>query len=303
MRSNGEEGSNHRGSSGKRRSGFRGPRRSPFFLFLHVYDVHSDYRARPPFNRPFRRPYRGPYDGSTDQLIEVQNDGRAIGPRDGRQLIDLYDGGIRQTDFVLSRFLEAARRAGALENTVLIITSDHGEEFLEHGSVLHGSSMHEELLRVPLIVKGPGVRAGTRIAEPVSIIDIAPTALSLLGVPPPDGFDGIDLSNGLRGGTVPGDRRLFAEADHRSEGAGQLQAVRAGRYKLHRDESDGSLRLFDLATDPGERTDIAREHPERVEALAADLRELTAGAVSSPRAQALSPVEIERLQSLGYLTR
>lgn len=141
----------------------------PFFLFLHVYDVHSDYRALPRFSRMFLRPYEGRFDGSTEQLIDVQDEGARIGPADIRRLIDLYDAGIRQTDMVLGQLFDLLDELELADHTLVIVTSDHGEEFFERGSVLHGSGMYDELFRVPLLVRGPGVPPGVRVPDPVEI--------------------------------------------------------------------------------------------------------------------------------------
>ncbi len=272
----------------------------PFFLFLHIYDVHSDYRSLPRFEKRFTRPYEGDFDGGTGQLIDVQDDGFPITPRDGRHLVDLYDAGIRQLDFVLRHFLAFLREQGLAERTVILITSDHGEEFLERGSVLHGSSLHQELLRVPLILRGPGVPKARRITVPASVVDIAPTALALLGVEGDVPFDGVDLTDTWESDASTA-RHLFAEADHRTANSDKLRAVRSGRYKLHHDATDDSVRLFDLATDPGEKVDIATARPKLADTLMAKLDERL-GSRRGTRAEGqLSPDQLERLRKLGYV--
>jgi arylsulfatase A-like enzyme len=84
----------------------------------------------------------------------------------------------------LGRLFDAIDRAGLRDDTLVVITSDHGEEFLEHGGVLHGGTQFDEVLRVPLILRGPGIPADTRLAEPVSVVDVLPTVLARLGLPP-----------------------------------------------------------------------------------------------------------------------
>lgn len=275
-------------------------RKEPFFLFLHLYDVHSDYRALRRFRRPFRRPYKGDFDGSTHQLVEVQDEGREINARDAQHLVDLYDAGIRQTDHVIGGFLDVLRELDLLDRTILFVTSDHGEEFLDHGNVLHGSSMHEELLRVPLIVRGPGVGKGVRVQDPVSIVDIAPTALALAGLPPVESVDGVDLSRSLTGQPLE-ERPIFAEADHRSGDSDQLQAVRLGRHKLHRDKRDGTITLYDLDDDPTEMKDISENDTELVSSLTNALDQFLGSRVETEAAGTLSDEQIERLRGLGYI--
>jgi arylsulfatase A-like enzyme len=277
-------------------------RREPFFLFVHFYDVHSHYWSLPAYEAQFLRPYGGPVDGSTAQLRAVRDGELALGKADVRHLVDLYVAGIRQLDDVLARFVGVLRSEGLLESTLLVITSDHGEEFLDHGGVMHGRTQYEEVLRVPLILAGPGVPAGVRVREPVSLVDVLPTASALLGHAAPEGLDGLDLGPLWQGPRASlGERMLFSEADWRNEEDDVLRAVRFGRWKLVHDRRTGARRLYDLARDPRERVDVQADHPELVARLAAALDELARGAREASVPGALEPEEIERLQALGYL--
>jgi len=274
----------------------------PFFLFLHFYDVHSDYASLPSYEERFRQPYDGPADGSTRQLRAVREGRASLGPDDVRHLLDLYAAGVRQMDDALARLLRALRDLGLRENTLLVVTSDHGEEFLEHEGVLHGRTQYEEVLRVPLILAGPGVPAGVRVREPVSLVDVMPTALTLLALPAPAGLDGLDLGPLFAGaGATLGERILFAEADWRNEEDDVLRAVRSGRYKLLVDRRSGARRLFDLDRDPGERVDVQADHPELARQLHAALEAFARGAREVAPPAELTPEERERLQALGYL--
>ena len=124
--------------------------------------------------------------------------------------------GIRQADEALKPVLELLENTELGERTFVWITSDHGEEFLEHGGVLHGHTHFEELIRVPLLLAGPGLPSALRVEEPVSLIDVLPTTLALLGMAPIAGLDGRDLSPLLRGeeSEIFRERILFAESDH-----------------------------------------------------------------------------------------
>jgi arylsulfatase A-like enzyme len=277
-------------------------RREPFFLFVHFYDVHSNYWSLPRYEREFLRPYGGAVDGSTAQLRAVRDGHLELGKADVRRLVDLYAAGIRQLDDVLAHFVGLLRSEGLLERTLLVVTADHGEEFLDHGGVMHGRTQYEEVLRVPLVFAGPGVPAGVRVGEPVSLVDVLPTAFAALGEPVPEGLDGRDLRPlWQRPGATLGERMLFSEADWRNAEDDVLRAVRFGRWKLVSNRRTGERRLFDLARDPRERVDVQADHPELVARLAAALDELARGAREASLPGELTPEAIERLEELGYL--
>lgn len=274
----------------------------PLFLFVHYYDVHSDYASEPAYEREFVRPYRGPADGTTAQLMAFREGKARLGPADAPHLVDLYDAGIRQMDDEVRRLVEGVRVRGLLERTLLVVTSDHGEEFFERGGVLHGRTQFQEVARVPLLVQGPGLPRGRRVGLPVSLIDVAPTVLSWLGLPAVEGLDGADLSLVLAGeeGRLAG-RVLFAEADHNNEQPDITRAVRRGPFKLLYDRLSERHRLFDLARDPGEAEDVAASHPDLVRELREQLRRFLAIRAETGTPLRLSPAELEKLKSLGYL--
>jgi arylsulfatase A-like enzyme len=276
----------------------------PFFLFLHSYDVHSDYASLPEHERAFASPYDGPADGTTAQLIAFREGRVRLSARDAPHLVDLYDAGIRQMDAELGRLLSALSAEGLAEGTLLVVTSDHGEEFFEHGGVLHGCTQYEEVVRVPLVVSGPGVAAGRRVAVPASLLDVMPTVLGRLGVAFPPGLDGEDLGGLLSGGARPGlaERVLFGEADHHNVEHDITRAARRASWKLHFNRLSGEAALFDLRSDPGERTDLAPARPEVARELRSRLdRFLLVQPAAPPPAVTLSPQEVEKLRSLGYV--
>lgn len=271
----------------------------PFLLFLHYYDVHSDFSPRAEFRAELVRPYRGTLDGTTAQLIQLRRSGTALRPNDVRHLFDLYDAEIRQLDVELGRLFAFLDETGLAENTVVVVTSDHGEEFQEHGSLLHGRTQYQELVAVPLLVRGPGVPAGIVVDDPVSIVDIAPTILGLVGARF-DGADGHDLAGLMRGdGRSPG-RELFSEADHNNAEPDMLQMIRVDGDKLVYDRLAQRARLFDLRLDPGEAQDLAETRPDRAVELLERLHRFRAGAVHPEEIAPLGEEELERLRALGY---
>jgi arylsulfatase A-like enzyme len=273
----------------------------PFFLFLHLYDLHSDYRSLSRYERMFETSAEGRMDGSTRQLRAVREGQLRPQKGDRARLLELYAASVRQVDDVLARLVRTLEDQGLMERTFLVLTSDHGEEFLEHGSVLHGRTQFDEVLRVPLILVGPGLPPGVRVREPVSLVDVMPTALALLGQPAPAGVDGVDLGPLWAGdGASLGERFLFGEADWRNEADEVLRSVRRGPFKLIHDRRNGARRLYDLVRDPREQVNVVAEHPEIGDELWAALEEFASGARASDGDTWLSTEDVERLQALGY---
>ena len=272
------------------------------FIFLHYYDVHSDYRSEPRFEALFADGYDGDIDGSVGQLAKIRL-GEVPLPTDLdlAHWIALYDAGIRQLDDELGRLFRGLRERGVEGETLIAITSDHGEEFVEHGGVLHGKTHYQEAVRIPLLLQGPNVPV-LRITTPISQVDVAPTLLALAGVPPGGAVDGRDLTPLLRGETAKFETRsIFVEADWRNEKHDIKRAVRRGPYTLHYDRLTHETELYDLRSDPGEQRDISNERPEVVEELTAVLAEFASGAVRKGPERKLMHSEAMLLKSLGYI--
>jgi arylsulfatase A-like enzyme len=288
----------------KAREFVEGAGAKPFFLFLHFYDVHTDFTPEPSYRAQFVEPYTGRLNGRTQQLIGMRNRGKVLSADDLRFLRQMYDAEIRELDDQLTTFFAWLDARSALADTLLVVTSDHGEEFQEHGGILHGRTQYQELLHVPLLLAGPGVPAARVLDTPVSGVDVTPTILALAGVPSSMARDGCDLSALWRGGTLP-ERALFGEADHTNLVDGKpvndvKAMVRRGNEKLHLDRPSGTTTLFDLAQDPAELHDLAATRPELARTLRAELERFDAGA---RRAEAISgPSETDKklLDELGY---
>jgi arylsulfatase A-like enzyme len=277
----------------------------PFFLLLHTYDVHSDYRSLPAYEAMFTRESRGRADGTTEQLTAFREGKVRLSGEDASGLEDFYVAGIRQVDEALKPVFELFEHTKLGERTFVWLTSDHGEEFFEHGAVLHGHTHFEELMRVPLLLSGPEVPSALHVEEAVSLIDVLPTTLSLLGLAPHAGLDGRDLSPLLRGeaSEVFRERILFGESNHNNEKPTVKRSARYRNFKLVRDMLLGTMRLYDLDRDPEERIDVKEEHPEMADMLLARLEQLeTAEAPMEDRLlPALDPDEADRLRALGYV--
>jgi arylsulfatase A-like enzyme len=283
--------------------------REPFFLFVHLYDTHSPYDPPRRWADLFDPAYGGRYPVFRERDLRAIAQHRApLAPRDLEHLKALYDAEVRSADESIGRLLRMLGDLGLLEDTIVVVTADHGEELYEHGTLEHGHIFNTNL-RVPLLIFAPGVGGMRRIGQPVELIDILPTVLHLLGVPPPPHIDGRPLSlDGDR--AFPGhvDSYAFSEAacgPVSREQAHCLVAVQDERWKLVMDKSAERMDLFDLANDPLEHRNVAVQHPEVASRLEARLRDWDA---AQPNLEALrgdvkgERREIrDRLRALGYI--
>jgi arylsulfatase A-like enzyme len=274
---------------------------TPFFLFLHLWDVHYDYIPPPGYAERFDPDYAGTLTGAGmfhDPAVRAGMD-----PRDLAHLVALYDGEIRYTDEVLGRVLNGLDRRGRLADAIVVVTADHGEEFFEHGGKGHRRTLFEEVVRVPLVMRWPGrIEAGRVIEDPVRLVDVMPTLLALAGVEPPVAVQGRDLGPLLRGETLPEAPALLELRRPRRH----LRGLRSAGRKLVSDARGRSL-LFDLVRDPGEARPLrgseavveARRELDRTLEAAQGFRDGLAarGAVATPLDREMR----ERLEALGYL--
>jgi arylsulfatase A-like enzyme len=266
------------------------------FLFLHTYEPHHPYVAR---GLPgFESDYDGPLPPiiSVGLLKEINSGSRAIDERDLRHIVNAYDTDLRSTDDGFRRLHRFLRRQHFLEDALIVLTSDHGEEFGEHGSVgWHGHTLYEELLRVPLIVKLPGdAHAGTRVSSSVRSLDIAPTILDLVGVPIPETFQGVSLRSLWSPGSASEDRPALSELDATPPSVSYRQRP----WKLE------GVRLFNLEADPLESRDVASAEVPRVEELRQAVQEWWALLPPPPtNAVELENSTLEQLRALGYVSR
>ena len=164
---------------------------SPFFLFVLSIDPHWPYEPPAEFDR-YGEGYSGRVDSDRDAILR-----RDLSPADRERVRSLYYGEIAFNDHSLGGLLEHLRAVDLYDDTVVVFTSDHGEEFWEHGRVMHGRTLYEEAIRVPLLIRHPrGLGAAARVAEPVELTDIPATLLALAGLPAPYELDGRSLIGG-----------------------------------------------------------------------------------------------------------
>ncbi len=242
---------------------------------------------------------------------------RALGPdlshEETQNLRDLYAEEVRHTDAQVGELLAYLAKLGLEDETVVVITSDHGEEIFERGYLGHAHSLHEELVRVPLLVRAPGA-APRVVPEPVSLVALTPTLLDLLGVDRSERtFQADSLAPSLVQDAHEPEPFIFFEVDYlpdkRVERTARKRGVIRGSSKLVVDRDTGDVTLYDLATDPGEHENLAAARPETVAELrlvleAHDRSNASARARNAdPEATGatLSPEDRARLEELGYL--
>ena len=232
------------------------------FLFLHGYDCHGQYEPDGGLDyRDVPRGYQGAHTGSAAEQRQLREEGLEKGQlfltdRDVEFWKGVYAEKVERADQEFRTFLEAYRQLGLMGKTVFVITSDHGEELMEHGRLDHGPTLYEEVVRVPLIVVIPGLRKSLRVSRQVRAIDVMPTILWLAGIEAPEPLaHQMQGTNALEAGSVPADARIETEYRY----ATFLDALREPslpHWKLIVNRETHAQELFNLSRDAQERRDL-----------------------------------------------
>jgi arylsulfatase A-like enzyme len=274
-----------------------GEREEPWFAFLHSYDVHLPYAPEPEYLEMWAPDYEGelPPNVSRKVVDRVNSGELETDERDLQFILDVYDAELRRLDDIYGNLFAKLDEMGELDNTVIVFLADHGEEFGEHGLYgRHTYSLHEELLRVPLIIAGPGVPQGQVIDAAVRLVDVAPTILDFMGLDYPQHVMGEGLAP-VWDGTERTPRQVVAERPN------SRVIIHAGfKYTV-----EGVL--YDLNADPWGTVDVAAENPDVVESMSMALTDWTgrfaelASVVRTNGEINLTAEEERRLRALGYL--
>jgi len=268
----------------------------PSLLLLHLFDAHRFYDAPPPARGVFTSEYAADYDPATLATLDSRVEAERRGDMDFH--VAAYDEEILWLDMQVDRFLNELRENGLFDDTLVILTADHGEAFREHGAIAHGSSLHNEVIRVPLIVWAPGQTEGQRLAAPVSLVDIFPTVTEYAGLPAIE-TSGLSLRGALRGEEVA-PRAIFAQNRfYRTD----LTTLIRWPLKLIQDHKNQLRMLYDLQLDPGETENLwDRDDPDVVRLVNAMRREVRAIRQGREGSEVEMSEELaERLRALGYI--
>jgi arylsulfatase A-like enzyme len=290
----------------------RGVGGRPFFLFVHYFDPHFEYRHHPGWS--FARDYRGWLTRDRLSIDNLLKNRHRLSPADVGYLKDLYDEEIAFTDSQLGRLLRELKDRGLDAKTAVVVVGDHGEEFMEHGGLSHTTTLYEEAIHVPLVVALPGTPGARKaVDEVVETRGIFAMLLEYLGVrwnPPPE-FSGllarIDPARAARAAAraaVAYSEVWLPDAPLESGTRVQLSCLRGQDWKIIRDHRSGSESLFDLRGDPGERDDRAQADPNALSRMRDALDALLSGMPGQtgrvPR-QELNDEMLRELKALGYL--
>jgi arylsulfatase A-like enzyme len=265
--------------------------------------VHSPYSPRPPYDRIFDENYQGPlsFQVTIEDIDRLNQTRRQPDEPDVRHLISLYDGEIRYMDEQVGAFFKRLRRMGVLDQSVVVFTSDHGEEFAEHGRVgLHGYNLYDEVLHVPLLIRRPGVEP-QRVDRQVRLIDLPLTLLGLMNVEAGHLFEGQDLF--AEGQEPAQDLPTFSEMT--DETNRHWASLRTGEYKFIGIRGL-QFELFDLRSDPGEKTNLFGDNPALDSRWQRRLGEQVQSNLAAAPAHHPSPVKLDddvkrQLRALGYI--
>jgi arylsulfatase A-like enzyme len=281
-------------------------RGSPFFLFLHTYDPHAPYDPPPPYDTIFDPDYEGDITSWTEENVEITD------PELFNRIVDLYDGEIRYVDSQIRRVIQFLKDKGLYENTMIIITSDHGEEFMEHGAMAyHSHTLYNELLLVPLIIKFPNGQWGRRrIGGPVALNDLMPTVLDYLKLPLPAHCQGESLLAYLKTNSEPDpERQIFSERiairdSPRVDVSIQTLFEKFCQNVVLPDE------YFDLVSDPEETDNLIRSHKRKASQWLKRIRKYFKANTNMAklgfedkegRRQVMDKETVEKLKALGYI--
>lgn len=302
----------------------------PFFMWIHLMEPHSPYLPPDPHARVSPRSFTGVSDlevngalyyflhrqwGATPEQIEYPSlDELGISkPELIEHLLGLYEGEIHFCDAQLGRLIETMRNRGLLDDTLIVITADHGEEFFDHGYVTHHfeSALAEELIRIPLLIRPAGGTPGKRPVEQlVRMVDIAPTILDVVGLDSEaSSMDGVSLEPLIAGESLAPLTAFYSTIEY--------GIVRTDRWKYRLEKPTGEQthavqKLFDIIDDPMESTDLSADHPDVLARLRRDWDDFAARlavrgiAPNTARTDIASETEIdeatrEQLDALGYI--
>ena len=266
-------------------------RDNPFFLFLHGYDVHGQYDL--PESKRSSIAYSGALNGSIDEQAKLREQGLAniakpgdpahlqgtLNAADAAYLEAVYDRKVADADERLGSFLSQLKSMGLYDRSVIVVFSDHGDEFMEHNGLDHGATLYQEQIHVVSMIRFPDYGRRQDIKAPVRTIDLFPTVFDALGLDGPSRVDGVSLLPLLRGQDLPLD--VYAESDYRL--FVHQRMTRVGDHKLILDLLDGKRELYNLSSDPDEQQETSSQDPRRTYEMEQNLRRWMDASKTNPQ--------------------
>ncbi|MFO8057320.1 MAG: sulfatase [bacterium] len=280
----------------------------PFFLYVMYFDPHFPYVPPENYLGMFRKGPEGKplwRAGHVPNIKSLYGLSAEVGRETYNFLHSSYQGEIAFTDDRVGALISRFRQEGLLRNSIVVLTSDHGEEFLEHGGFGHGNTLYEEQLHVPLLVRLPGGSGGgRRIASITRQVDLLPTLLEFAGIEHPAPVEGKSFLSALTQDEDLPDRPAFATSMHLLHEGQTMKSLRQGRHKLILYENPDRALLFDLDEDPSELHNLVREKPELRKRMMESLIRLEENLAKPELGQAGKPAPgrtRKLLDSLGYV--
>ena len=280
------------------------------FLFVHLFDPHLDYDPPGGYETKFTGGRTTPPPPLSMRECRAMQPGRNAPPMkaDVNYVKGVYYGEVSFVDAQVGRLVDGLKEMGLYDRTTVAITSDHGEEFWEHGGFEHGHTLYDELIRIPLILKLPGGMQPAKHAVEAQVrhVDVMPTMFDLAEIDQPASFVGKSLVPHVMGQS---DDDLIAFAESTLYGSEKL-SWRTGRFKYIYDLNPRAKqrgKLFDVQADPGERQDLIEQRPDTAGELYRELGKFQktiqtqADSMSQPMIKNMSPRAIQSLKSLGYI--
>jgi arylsulfatase A-like enzyme len=274
----------------------------PFFLFVNYMDAHEPYVPPAPFDAAF--PGRDPGFHHDDYLTlqgEVMAGARVISPAERAHLVSQYDGAIRYVDAQVSALAARLKELGVWDRTMFVVTSDHGEAFGRRGLVGHGTSVYQDQVHVPLVIKYPGRSEPARMVRPVSLVDVLPTVLAAAGLQAPKEVQGSPLESLDESAAHPVFSESFAHSGYRGRFE-RIERTLVGAGMKLIVSTRGTREMYDLPADPAEAHDVFRSEDPRAQALLAAIEGwIQAIPRTAPELPKLDRETVRRLRALGYL--
>jgi arylsulfatase A-like enzyme len=282
----------------------------PFFMVLHFQDPHIAYDPLPEYKTKFVSGYSGQLKSpfKPEKLAEFRARSGELDEADKRFIMELYDAEVAAVDAELERFMAWIDDKGLFKSSLIVVTSDHGEEFWEHGSFEHGHSLFNEVIQVPLIIKLPGllgaVTKGRTVEEHVSLMDLLPTLADIMGWETPQNIDGISLYLGWGIITFP-EHKILSE--NLMYGLSDKVCLCVTNYKIIINQNPRQVYVYDLQNDAKEKENLfkKRELPEKINDNIRQLFDYIEEKEKMAIADTISPNKemTEKLESLGYISQ